>query len=50
MTVVVLKHGNKWAIQDGEGKVLFVGKTRVSCFRYAYSKDWTISGYQHGGK
>ena len=50
MAVVVRKKGSKWALYDGKGNELFVGKTRVSCFRYAYEMGWEISSYQHGGK
>lgn len=48
MTVVVKKKGSKWAVIDEKGTELFIGKTRVSCFRYAFNNGLEITSYQHG--
>ena len=47
---IVKKNGKRWTLYDGNGGELFTGKTRVSCFRYAFEHGLEIRAYQHGGK
>ena len=51
MTVRIIKFGKKWAVVDPvDGAVMFTGRTRVSCFRFAYENGLDIEWYQHGGE
>lgn len=45
----VIKSGSKWAIVDTNGNVIYKGKTRVSCFRWAHANGYKVTEYQHGG-
>lgn len=50
MNVMAIKNGRKWSLVDSKGTVLFTGKSRVSCFNWAYEHGMYIMSYQHGGK
>ena len=43
------KDGKKWGVILENGELVFVGKTRVSCFKYASEKALQITEYGHGG-
>lgn len=47
---IVNKVGKKWVLIDAETEDnIFIGLTRVSCFRYAYQNQIKIVGYSQGG-
>lgn len=50
MNCKVLKNGKKWSVVHENGEVVFTGKTRVSCFRYAAENNLKITAHQHGGQ
>lgn len=50
MKETVVKDGNRWTLYNKDGKAVFTGKTRVSCFRYAHENGIEVKSYQHGGK
>ena len=45
----IAKNGRKWNIVQ-DGTVVYTGKSRVECFRWAYTNGIKITAYQHGGK
>ena len=49
MKVVIMKKNRKWAIYNEEHTELYIGKSRVECFRYALANEWIITAFQHGG-
>ena len=51
MKVIIKKKVSKWAIYTEDGKrELYIGKTRVECFRFISENKFEIVAYQHGGK
>lgn len=46
MDARVEKRGKKWAVV-ADNKELYIGKTRVSCFKYAHQNGLVITAYTH---
>ena len=44
----VFKSGRKWIVVVEDGITVYKGKTRVSCFRWAYDNGYKVIEYQHG--
>lgn len=44
----VSKNGSKWTVYLQDGTAVFTGKTRKSCFMFAYENGLRITSYQHG--